>query len=92
MSRKIFLVTLASLFPLAACSTVDRPAQPRTNGVDARTANDCEATAATRVRGRRGAKCTPAANPTRTYTREELESTGEIDNKEALKRLDPRID
>jgi len=48
----------------------------------------CPDQTATRIKHRRGTRC---MSPGRVYTREQLRSTGAVDNAEALSRLDPSI-
>lgn len=50
----------------------------------------CEPTAQTRIRKNKAQGCIDI-QPTRSYSREELENTGQTDTAEALKRLDPRF-
>lgn len=49
---------------------------------------DCPNQTATRIKHRQNGDC---MSPGRVYTREQLRSTGAVDNAEALSRLDPSI-
>lgn len=49
----------------------------------------CESVTATRIRPSPKDGCKSAATPSRSYSREEIERTGEIDMGEALRKIDP---
>ena len=51
---------------------------------------ECEATAS-RIQRNKAGECWKSTQPSRTITKDELDSTGETDVGEALKRLDPRF-
>ena len=51
----------------------------------------CTTSTASRIRRDKADTCGKESQPTRTYSREEIESTGQTDTAEALRRLDPRF-
>ena len=55
-----------------------------------KTESRCDASATSRIR-RKNDDCARSAAPTRTWTKQDLESTGQMDTGEALRRLDPRF-
>lgn len=97
-------LAVALLLPLgttlAADQTATKPAeQATTTSVDANDApkkvspakaSDHRCTA-TRIRKDKAADCEKTAAPTRTYTQEEIQQTGETDIGQALRKLDPRF-
>jgi uncharacterized low-complexity protein len=50
----------------------------------------CEQSTSSRIRKNKG-DCGKDSQPTSTYSKEELESTGQTDTGDALRRLDPRV-
>jgi len=50
----------------------------------------CEQSTASRIRKNKG-DCDKDSQPTSSYSKEELESTGQTDTGDALRRLDPRV-
>ena len=91
------LATLAAamLLPLGAIAA-DAPAPAKAQS-EATAAKEkkvekapCESTATTRLRRSKGEDCVRDPG-SRTWTKEELDNTGQMDTREALKRLDPRI-
>jgi hypothetical protein len=50
----------------------------------------CDVTS-TRIRRNRNGDCPASSQPTRSYTKDDLDSTGQTDVGEALRRLDPRF-
>lgn len=42
-----------------------------------------------RIKPRKADGCEPIIRPSRTYTRDQMQTTGEIDTYEALRKLDP---
>ena len=64
----------------------DKPAKAMKVDTHCRPATD------TRIRRTKVAGCeNKSAQPTRTYTKEDLERTGETDTLQALRKLDPRF-
>jgi hypothetical protein len=91
---------IALLLPLgalaadpAAPAQSPASAQAAAQAVAAKARKDekpCNATAS-RIRKSNPKDCGNDAQPTRSYSREEIESTGQTDTAEALRRLDPRF-
>ncbi|HEV7633017.1 MAG TPA: hypothetical protein VGO41_08490 [Steroidobacteraceae bacterium] len=50
----------------------------------------CEQSTSSRIRKNKG-DCDKDSQPTSSYSKEELESTGQTDTADALRRLDPRV-
>jgi hypothetical protein len=95
-TRTLTLIAAALLMPLGVMAA-DAPA-PATDAPKATTAKParktalgCDETTSSRIRRDKGGKCTPSSAPTRTYTKEDIDTTGQADLSEALKRLDPRF-
>lgn len=94
-SRTLTLIAAALLLPLgavaadAAAPAADAPKASTAKPVK-KTTLECDTTSS-RIRRDKGGKCTPSSAPTRTYTKEDIDSTGQTDLTEALKRLDPRF-
>ena len=83
---------LASAGALAAETAVVSPDPPKATSTKAtKTALECEDTTSSRIRRDKAGKCTKSASSARSYSREEIERTGQTDVSEALRRLDPRF-
>ena len=91
---KVAALAAALLLPLGAVAA--EPAAPADKPVAAQEAKpkkidkSCESASASRIRKEKG-ECINSAAPTRSFSKEEIESTGQTDTAEALKRLDPRF-
>jgi len=48
-------------------------------------------TTASRIRRNRAGECVPSSQPTRSYSKDDIDNTGQTDIAEALRRLDPRF-
>ena len=83
-SAGIAAVFAAVMLPLGAAFAAE-PAP------SAKKAPECEQLTATRIQRTRTTDCIKPTQPTRTITKEELDSTGQADLGQALKRLDPRF-
>lgn len=86
------LMPLGALAAETAAPPTDPPAKeaPKAH-VTKKPVEDCRETAATRIHKNKPGECAKSTQPTRTYTKEDLDSTGQTDTGEALKRLDPRF-
>jgi hypothetical protein len=97
MSRQtklIPLVAAALLLPLgvAVAQDVAAPAAKKAESkAKKKVEAECEQTSASRIHYSKTTGCLKPMQPTRTYTKEELDSTGQTDVGEALRRLDPRF-
>ncbi|RYZ63585.1 MAG: hypothetical protein EOP08_10655 [Proteobacteria bacterium] len=83
----------ATLLLPATLFAADEPAPAEAKAAAARAAKadlSCEPSARSRIRKARSLGCNDA-QPTRSYSREDLQSTGQFDSAEALRRLDPRF-
>jgi hypothetical protein len=92
---------IALLLPLGAVAA--EPAAPTQTPAAAQAAaqataakagkdeKSCEKSTASRIRKSNPKDCGKDAQPIRSYSREEIESTGQTDTAEALRRLDPRF-
>jgi hypothetical protein len=94
--RTIAALAAALLLPLGLnAAEPAKPAAPAAeSAVDAKTKKaepKCESTATTRIRKMKSSDCAKDAVGARTYSKEELERTGEIEVGEALRKLDPRF-
>lgn len=90
---RLAALAAALLIPLGALAA-DSP-QPKAEQKAAQKAGqkvdkDCEVSTASRIH-RSKTDCPKDMQPTRSYSKQELESTGQIDTGEALRRLDPRF-
>jgi hypothetical protein len=96
--RSFTLAAVASVLVLPVtlqAADASSPAAPkadtRSSAASARKADThCATTTQTRIRKSKTEGCNDVPS-TRTYSREDLESTGQFDTGEALKRLDPRF-
>ncbi len=65
--------------------------ETRTKDAEAKKAEaKCEQSTSSRIRKSKE-DCGKDASPTRSYSKDEIESTGQTDTGEALRRLDPRV-
>ncbi len=92
-SRTLTLLAAALLLPLGGALAADT-ATPAKEAPKVAKKQPLDCTEATVSRIRRNLKegeCPKSATPSRTYSKQDLESTGQTDVNEALKRLDPRF-
>lgn len=80
---------LASAGALAAEPAAVAPDMPKATAK--KTSPDCEDTTSSRIRRDKAGSCAKSASPTRSYSREDIERTGQMDVGDALRRLDPRF-
>ena len=100
------ILAAALLLPLGALAADATPPQPSeaaqetrkdadTRAADAKprkkAAMACEGATASRIRRNKAGECVHSAQPTRSYSKEDIDTTGQTDMGEALKRLDPRF-
>ncbi len=92
----IIALAMALVAPLGAVAAETAPAEPAAK--EAREAKDARSKKAepcidtsSRIRRQKAGECTPSAAPTRSWSREEIEQTGETDVGQALRKLDPRF-
>lgn len=90
------LAALAAAFVLPVSAVATEPAAPAAVTSVAVTKakkveKTCEATATSRIRRNTADDCAKQMQPTRTFTQRDLETTGQFDTAEALRRLDPRL-
>ena len=85
-------LALAMLLPLGALSAEPEPqAKPGESTEQAKKVEKgCKVSSSSRIR-RDSEDCSKDSLPTRRYSREDIESTGQMDTGEALRRLDPRL-
>lgn len=78
---------LVVMLPFAGCASV---APPRVAGTQAMESGqqDCAYATGSRIRPRQVNRCEPN-RPLRSYSKEQLDATGEIDLNDALRELDP---
>ncbi len=99
-ARTLTALAAALLIPLGAfaadavtppAKAPDAKAEVKSEAKPTRKAEiKCEQPVASRIQKGKS-DCDKGALGTRTYTREEIESTGQTDTAEALRRLDPRV-
>ena len=87
-SGKIFgaLVAGIALAPLVGCVA---PATLADNEPVSLESQECEALTGTRIRTKATGECRPSTTPFKSYSAEELRSTGEADLGNALRQIDP---
>lgn len=73
--------------PVSKASPASEASTPKARPAD----RFCEPSAASRVQRKKAEGCDKASSPTRSYSREELDSTGQNDMGRALRQLDPRF-
>lgn len=73
---------------LAACATSPRPQTLAAND-EAGAAAACTQVTGSRIQSSQRAHCEPVGYPFRSFTRQQLEATGQIDLVEALRQLNP---
>lgn len=84
-TRHVFFSTLIAA-TLAGCAT--QPPQVAANdGVALE--QQCQSVTGSRIQDAHREKCEPVGYPFRSYSRDELDATGEIDIGEALRQIDP---
>jgi hypothetical protein len=80
-------LTLAAVL-LAGCAM--QPAAPRvSNLTDTGGLGTCEQVTGSRIRNPERTDCEPTGYPFKSFSRDELQATGEIDLIDALRQLDP---
>ena len=99
--RTVAALAAALLLPLgamgaepsssAAPAADTAQAAPAADGKAKKAEPKCEATATTRIRKMKPTDCAKDAVGSRSYSKEELERTGEFQVGEALRKLDPRF-
>jgi curli biogenesis system outer membrane secretion channel CsgG len=82
---------LAAAFVLPLVAVATEPAAAAAVTKAKKFEKTCEATATSRIRRGKAGDCATETQPTRTFTQRDLESTGQFDMGEALRRLDPRL-
>jgi hypothetical protein len=93
-SRHSVLLGAVALLPLVAWAA-DPAAEPKApasapaSTPKAEKKDRCEPVSGSRIKSTRGGGCPGAGQMTRSYTRRDIEITGEIDMAEALRKLDP---
>lgn len=87
------LATGLVLAVLTGCAT--QPATTAKSATDTQTviaqSDSCEAATGSRIRGTAKENCSPVGYPIKSYSSDDLNSTGSIDLAEALRTLDPGI-
>jgi hypothetical protein len=98
MKATLAIVVAALAAVAAGCATSSSPSDAARIAADAskqQTGFDkaCAPNTGSRIKPAKGdeAKVANCAQPGTTYSKEELENTGEIDTGRALRQLDPRI-
>ena len=93
-ARTLTALAAAVLIPLGALAAdAPPPAASETKATDSKAKKaepKCEQSSASRIR-KNEADCAKDSQPTRSYSKEELDGTGQTDTGEALRRLDPRV-
>jgi len=89
-ARILAACAVALLAPLAAQAAGDAAAAASSGKAKKVVAQQCTQVTGSRIRVRDPARCDrPSMRPMRSYTADDLQSTGAIDLNEALRRLDP---
>jgi hypothetical protein len=97
MKATLAIVIAAFAAVSAGCATSSSPSDAARIAADTSKASSldraCVSHTGTRIRPAKGeeAKVVNCAQPGSTYSKEQLEQTGEIDTARALQKLDPRI-
>jgi len=90
----LLAVTMAALLSPLAMSAEEAGKKATEEKPKKVEAVECETVTGSRIKSAKPAKdksgkCAATASPTRTYTKDDIEMTGETDLNEALRKLDP---
>jgi hypothetical protein len=84
-------LAVAALLPLSSIAAEPAPAAAAATAKAKKADKPCEPATASRIRKSKADDCKKDMPPAGTYTKEDLDSTGQTDTGEALRRLDPRF-